>query len=105
MSKAWCACFMVESVTPRATKAGISRTISVVLPLPLQPASPKIFMALSGLQDRPRRFRRRLRPLLDARRLLADMHEAFGEVVVAGDQRQQGRDPQADLTDQEHREP
>ena len=37
---AWCACFSVETVRPRAISTGRSFTSNVVLPLPLQPASP-----------------------------------------------------------------
>ena len=36
---------MVETVRPRAISAGSSRAVSVVLPLPLHPAKPKIFMS------------------------------------------------------------
>jgi hypothetical protein len=36
---------MVETVTLRATSAGMSWATSVVLPLPLHPARPKIFIA------------------------------------------------------------
>jgi hypothetical protein len=42
MSKEWWACFIVDTVMPRETSSGISAVISVVLPLPLQPARPKI---------------------------------------------------------------
>src|SRR5262245_66199229 len=42
MSKEWCACLTVDTVTPRATSSGISAAIRVVFPLPLQPARPKI---------------------------------------------------------------
>jgi hypothetical protein len=42
MSKEWWACFIVDTVMPRETSSGISAVINVVLPLPLQPARPKI---------------------------------------------------------------
>ena len=42
MSKEWWACFIVDTAIPRETNSGISAVINVVLPLPLQPASPKI---------------------------------------------------------------
>jgi hypothetical protein len=38
---------MVETVMPRAISAGIRLMTRVVLPLPLQPATPKTFMVLS----------------------------------------------------------
>src|SRR5690606_27925797 len=39
-SKAWCACLMVETLSPRATRTGMRRVRRVVLPEPLQPARP-----------------------------------------------------------------
>ena len=36
--------FMVETVRPRAINSGSNRAVSVVLPLPLHPARPKIFI-------------------------------------------------------------
>src|SRR5437588_4888192 len=42
MSKEWWACFIVDTVIPRKTSSGIRAVIKVVLPLPLQPARPKI---------------------------------------------------------------
>src|SRR5579862_5139012 len=54
ISKAWCACLMVETFKPRATSTGITLVINVVLPEPLQPARPMtridIFEARPGLK-------------------------------------------------------
>ena len=43
-SKLWCACLMSETRRPCFTKRGMSFSTSVVLPLPDQPAKPKIFI-------------------------------------------------------------
>src|SRR6476659_1487553 len=44
MSNAWWACFTVDTVSPRATKRGMTWARSVVLPEPLQPARPMMRM-------------------------------------------------------------
>src|SRR5689334_20676582 len=50
MSKAWCACLTVETVSPRETSSGSNAASNVVLPLPLQPASPNIRIVARSLQ-------------------------------------------------------
>ena len=64
----WCVCLMVETLRPRALSAGISRSISVVLPLPWRPtmATTRISasssrLAPSSLPTRPGRDARRRR--------------------------------------------
>ena len=43
--KAWWACLTVDTVIPHDSNSGMSAVINVVLPLPLQPARPKIRIA------------------------------------------------------------
>src|SRR5205085_3888982 len=43
-SNVWWACLMSDTRSPRSTKRGISFSMSVVFPLPDQPAKPKVFM-------------------------------------------------------------
>src|SRR2546423_1547744 len=49
MSKSWCACFTRETVRPLRESSGISRSMSVVLPLPDHPANPKTRIALAAV--------------------------------------------------------
>jgi hypothetical protein len=42
ISNSWWACLIVDTVRPRAARSGMSAVNSVVLPLPLQPARPKM---------------------------------------------------------------
>src|SRR6266566_3527885 len=110
MSKAWWACLTVDTVTPRETSSGISKVIRVVLPLPLQPARPKIRIVAQptasphlGLDDHRRNV-----PLGQMLRFEATrpghMPEAGLQIIIASDDGQQRRDPQQRLTDRGDRQ-
>src|SRR5215470_11225313 len=71
---------MVETLKPRRTSSGTSRTTRVVLPAPLQPASPITRIAEAS-----------------------HMLEAGLQIIVAGHEGEGGRRPEPDLPDQADR--
>ena len=81
----------------RRPASGSSRVRSVVLPLPLQPASPKMRIGRASLTSRGS-----VSPPYRPARRPGHVREAGAEIVVAGHQVSSAGDPQQHLADQPH---
>src|SRR5258708_24240513 len=95
MSNSWCAVLTVDTEPPRRTSSGISVARRVVLPIPVEPASPKTRIPSGETLGLPASVGTP-RP--------GDVRQPGPQVVVAGDQREDRGQPQQDLADRNDRD-